>query len=143
MSSFKIVAREDFSEVTYLLELRHPLMARAARPGQFVIAMLHEQGARIPLTIGDFDRGKGTITLVIQAVGKTTRQMQQECRGGTSLYGMVGPMSHAKKVVCVGGRVPGSAGHRPVGIVHHPSRPALEPRKPDLEALLRRAEAFL
>ena len=109
MSNFEIVTREDFSDVTYLLEVRHPLMAKAAKPGQFVIVMLNEQGERIPLTIADFDRNKGTITLVIQAVGKTTKQMQQECRVGTSLYAMVGPMgipspiSHAKKVVCVGG----------------------------------------
>lgn len=109
MSNFEIVAREDFSDVTYLLEVLHPMMARAAKPGQFVIVMLNEQGERIPLTIADFDREKGTITLVIQAVGKTTRQMQQECQVGNSLYGMVGPMgipsplSHAKKVLCVGG----------------------------------------
>lgn len=109
MSNFVIVAREDFSEVTYLLEILHPLMAKAAKPGQFVIVMLNEHGERIPLTIADFDSEKGTITLVIQAVGKTTRQMQQECQVGTSLYGMVGPMgipspiSHAKKVLCVGG----------------------------------------
>jgi sulfide dehydrogenase subunit beta len=109
MSQFEIVAREDFSEVTYLLEVRHPLMAKAAKPGQFVIVMLNEHGERIPLTIADFDRERGTITLVIQAVGKTTKQMQQECRVGTFLYGVVGPMgipspiSHAKKVLCVGG----------------------------------------
>ena len=108
-SNFEIVAREDFSDVTYLLEVRHPLMSKAAKPGQFVIVMLNEHGERIPLTIADFDIKKGTITLVIQAVGKTTRQMQLECQVGTSLYGMVGPMgipspiSHAKKVVCVGG----------------------------------------
>jgi sulfide dehydrogenase subunit beta len=108
-SAFPIVAREDFSDVTYLLEVAHPMMAKAARPGQFVIVMEHEHGERIPLTIADFDRDKGTITLVIQAVGKTTREMQQNCRAGTSLYAMVGPMgipSHigtAKKVVCVGG----------------------------------------
>jgi NAD(P)H-flavin reductase len=109
MSNFEIVTREDFSEVTYLLEVRHPLMARAAKAGQFVIVMLNEHGERIPLTIADYDRDKGTITLVIQAVGKTTRQMQQECQVGTSLYAMVGPMgipspiSHARKVICVGG----------------------------------------
>ena len=108
-SSFEIVAREDFSDVTYLLEVRHPLMAKAARPGQFVIVMSHEHGERIPLTIADFDRDRGTITLVIQAVGKTTREMQRDCTVGARLYGMVGPMgepSHigsAKKVVCVGG----------------------------------------
>ena len=109
MANFEIIRREDFSPVTYLLEVRHLLMAKAARAGQFVIVMQSEQGERIPLTIADYDRINGTITLVIQAVGKTTMQMQQECRVGTSLYGLVGPMgipspiSHAKKVMCVGG----------------------------------------
>ena len=108
-SGFEIVAREDFSDVTYLLEIRHPQLAKAAKPGQFVIVMPHEHGERIPLTIADFDRDKGTITLVIQAVGKTTREMQRDCRVGTRLFALVGPMgipSHidrAKKVLCVGG----------------------------------------
>ena len=109
MADFEIVARVDFSDVTFLLEVRHPQMAKAAKPGQFVIVMEHEHGERIPLTIADFDRDKGTITLVIQAVGKTTKEMQQRCQVGTRLHAMVGPMgipSHigqAKKVVCVGG----------------------------------------
>lgn len=109
MSDFEIVARSDFSDVTFSLEVRHPLMARAAKPGQFVIVMEHEHGERIPLTLADFDRDKGTITLVIQAVGKTTRDMQQSCRVGARLHALVGPMgipSHigaAKKVICVGG----------------------------------------
>ncbi len=108
-SAFPIVTREDYSDVTYMLEISHPMMAKAARPGQFVIVMEHEHGERIPLTIADFDRDRGTITLVIQAVGKTTKEMQANCRVGTSLYAVVGPMgipSHigqAKKVVCVGG----------------------------------------
>jgi NAD(P)H-flavin reductase len=106
---FEVVARQDFSDVTFLLEVRHPLLAKAARPGQFVIVMSHEHGERIPLTIADFDRDKGTITLVIQAVGKTTREMQQDCRVGSRLTALVGPMgipSHigqARKVLCVGG----------------------------------------
>lgn len=109
LSRFEIVARQDFSDVAYLLEVRHPMMARAARAGQFVIVMSHEHGERIPLTIADFDRGRGTITLVIQAVGKTTREMQQTCQVGTALHAMVGPMGipspigRARKVVCVGG----------------------------------------
>jgi len=69
-AGFGILAREDFSEVTYSLTINHPLMAKAARPGQFVIVMSHESGERIPLTIADFDREKGTVTLVVQAVGK-------------------------------------------------------------------------
>ncbi|MBK6750271.1 MAG: sulfide/dihydroorotate dehydrogenase-like FAD/NAD-binding protein [Acidobacteria bacterium] len=109
INRFEIVRREDFSDVTYLLEVYHPMMSKAAEPGQFVIVMSHAAGERIPLTIADFDRDKGTITLVIQAVGKTTLEMQQTCQVGTSLYGMAGPMgipshlSNAKKVVCVGG----------------------------------------
>ncbi|MBT3305205.1 MAG: sulfide/dihydroorotate dehydrogenase-like FAD/NAD-binding protein [Alphaproteobacteria bacterium] len=105
----EIVAREDFSDVTFLLEFRHPMMAKAAKPGQFVIVIAREHGERIPLTIADFDRDKGTLTLVVQAVGKTTKEMQQTCRTGTTLFSVVGPMgepSHigdAKKVVCVGG----------------------------------------
>ena len=109
MADFEIVTRTDFSDVTYLLEVRHPQMAKAARPGQFVIVMEHAQGERIPLTIADFDRERGTITLVVQAVGKTTKAMQQSCQVGTRLHAMVGPMgipshqSSAKKVICVGG----------------------------------------
>jgi len=106
---FPIVAREDFSDATFLLEIHHPTMAKAARPGQFVIVMTHEEGERIPLTIADFDCVRGTVTLVVQAVGKTTKEMQRICRRGTALYAVVGPMgapSHigkARKVVCVGG----------------------------------------
>jgi len=108
-AGYKILAREDLSDVTYSLVIQHPLMARAAQPGQFVIVMSHESGERIPLTIADFDRRKGTITLVVQAVGKSTKEMQQTCRPGTTLYGIVGPMgvpsplTGKKKVVCVGG----------------------------------------
>ena len=108
-SLFQIVSRQDFSDVTYLMEVRHPMLARAARPGQFVIVLCHEQGERIPLTIADFDREKGTVSLVVQAVGKTTKEMQRTCVEGTALFGLVGPMGHPthiggeRKVVCVGG----------------------------------------
>jgi len=127
MSDFEIVRREDFSDATYLLEVRHPLLARAARPGQFVIVMLYEHGERIPLTIADYDRERGTVTLVVQAVGKTTREMQEKCRVGTRLHALVGPMGvptaigHAKKVVCVGGGLgvapifPQARGHKEAG----------------------------
>ncbi len=108
-ADFEILDRQDFSELTYSLVVRHPLMARAAKPGQFVIVMSHPAGERIPLTIADFDRDAGTVTLVVQAVGKTTKEMQQTCTIGSKLYALVGPMGlpsplgHAKKVVCVGG----------------------------------------
>jgi NAD(P)H-flavin reductase len=108
-TGYEIVARQDFSDVTYLLEVRHPMLAKAARAGQFVIVMASEHGERIPLTIADYDRDKGTITLVIQAVGKTTREMQRDLKVGDRLVALVGPMgipSHigkARKVLCVGG----------------------------------------
>jgi NAD(P)H-flavin reductase len=108
-SGYEIVARKDFSDVTYLLEVRHPMLAKAAKAGQFVIVMASEHGERIPLTIADYDRDKGTITLVIQAVGKTTREMQRDLKVGDRLVALVGPMGipshigHAKKVLCVGG----------------------------------------
>ena len=106
---FEIVGREDFSDVTFLLEIFHPRMAKAARPGQFVIVMEHDRGERIPLTLADFDRERGTVTLVVQAVGKTTREMQARCQVGSSVHALVGPMGNpseigeARKVVCVGG----------------------------------------
>lgn len=108
-SGIEVIRREDFSDVTYLLEVDHPMMAKAARPGQFVIVMSHEDGERIPLTIADFDREAGTVTLVIQAVGKTTREMQQDCQPGFRLISVTGPMgepshiSNPGKVVCIGG----------------------------------------
>ena len=83
-AGYEIVDRQDFSDVTFLLEVRHPMLAKAARAGQFVIVMASERGERIPLTIADYDRDAGTITLVIQAVGKTTREMQRDLEVGRS-----------------------------------------------------------
>jgi NAD(P)H-flavin reductase len=106
---FEIVSRQDFSDVTYLLEISHPRMANAAKPGQFVIVMEHDRGERIPLTLADFDPERGTVTLVVQAVGKTTKEMQARCHVGTTLHALVGPMGTpseigtARKVICVGG----------------------------------------
>ena len=108
-SLFEIVRREDFSDVTFQLAVYHPRLANAARPGQFVMVMAREKGERVPLTIADFDADAGTITLVIQAVGKTTREMQAACRPGERLHGLAGPMGipsevgKARKVLCVGG----------------------------------------
>lgn len=106
---YRILAREDYSDVTFMIEVEHPMMARAARPGQFVIVRLNDQGERIPLTLADFDAARGTVTLVVQAVGKTTMQMKAECRPGSVLQSLVGPMGMPSsvgrpgKVVGVGG----------------------------------------
>ncbi len=106
---FPILAREDYSDASFMLEIGDQPLARAARAGQFVIVMLTENGERIPLTLADFDPAQGTFRLVIQAVGKTTRQMQAQCHPGTTLYSVAGPMGepsrigHARKLICVGG----------------------------------------
>ena len=108
-AAYEVVRRLDLSDVSFLVEVRDPDVARAARAGQFVMVMSHAGGERIPLTIADFDRERGTITLVIQAVGKTTREMQRELRVGASLHALAGPMGEpsrtegVRKVVCVGG----------------------------------------
>lgn len=139
---FEIKQRQDVTDVTFVLEVIHPLLARAARPGQFVIVMTHARGERVPLTIADYDRSAGTVTLVIQAVGKTTREMQQHCLPGTSLFALVGPMGLPSvprtrgTVVCVGGglgvapifphlRAYKDAGARVIGIIGFRSRAAL------------------
>ena len=108
-SNFPILERTDFSDSTFMLDILHPAMAKAAQPGQFVIVISGDHGERIPLTIADFDRERGSVTLVVQAVGKSTKEMQARCREGGTIFGMVGPMgipsrvTDARKVICVGG----------------------------------------
>jgi len=67
---YPILKREVFSPQSFLWEVLAPDVARAARPGQFVIVRLHDRGERVPLTIADFDRDRGTITLVVQVVAR-------------------------------------------------------------------------
>jgi len=106
---FNIVGREDFSESTFALVVHDSRLAAAAQPGQFVIVLTREGSERIPLTIADFNRDEGTITLVIQAVGSSTREMQNDMVEGAAFKAVLGPMgipSHigqAQKVICVGG----------------------------------------
>ena len=105
---YKILRKQVFSPVTYLWDIEAPDLAKAARPGHFVIIRHREGGERIPLTIADFDAKKGTITLVVQAVGMTTKDMMN-IPEGDHLMNLVGPLgiaSHVEKlgtVVMVGG----------------------------------------
>jgi homotetrameric NADPH-dependent glutamate synthase len=105
---YKIVRVERFSDVTFLQEIEAPDVAKAAKPGHFVMVRINECGERIPLTVADFDREKGTVTVVVQAVGKTTRQMML-MNEGDYLLDFIGPLgleSHIEKVgkvVVVGG----------------------------------------
>ena len=72
---YQIVKREQYGPVTFLWEVLAPDVARACEPGHFVMVRIDETGERIPLTVADYDRDKGTVTIVVQAVGKTTFQM--------------------------------------------------------------------
>jgi len=105
---YRIVRREQFGPVTFLWDVEAPDVARAARPGHFLMVRIDERGERIPLTVADYDRARGTVTVVIQAVGKTTRQMMA-LPEGASILDFVGPLgvpSHIGtpgKVVLVGG----------------------------------------
>lgn len=107
---FKILEKQVFSPIIKLMVVEAPMVARRCQAGQFVILRIHEEGERIPLTIADFNREKGTITIVFQEVGKTTKQLGT-MEAGDSIKDFVGPLglpSHIERfgtVVCVGGGV--------------------------------------
>src|SRR5660398_202941 len=67
---YTITRRQVFSENSFLWEVQAPDIAAAAQPGHFVMLRLHENGERIPLTVADFDRDRGTVTVVVQALAK-------------------------------------------------------------------------
>jgi homotetrameric NADPH-dependent glutamate synthase len=106
---YPIVRREAFSDTTFLWEVLAPDVARSAQPGHFVMLRLHDGSERIPLTVADYDRDKGTVTLVIQALGKSTLQMRDQYKAGDSFADFVGPLglpqhvSQVGHVVLVGG----------------------------------------
>jgi len=106
---FKIVKREEMSEGTVVLnEIEAPLIARKAKPGQFVIMKANETGERIPLTMADSDPEKGTITVIYMVVGKSTALFKtlQVDDAYQDVIGPLGKPTHLEKVgtiVCVGG----------------------------------------
>jgi NAD(P)H-flavin reductase len=106
---YTIVRREAFSDTTFLWDVEAPDVAASAQPGHFVMLRLREGGERIPLTVADFDRKKGTITMVVQTLGKTTREMMTDYNVGDTFADFVGPLGlpqHIEKkghVVLVGG----------------------------------------
>ncbi len=107
---YEIVYKETLSEHSKLMVVEAPDVARKADPGQFVIVRIDEQGERIPLTIADYDRDAGTVTLVFQEVGKSTMHMGT-LTPGEGFRDLVGPLGHPTEigergtVVCVGGGV--------------------------------------
>jgi NAD(P)H-flavin reductase len=97
----KVVSKEFFSENVVCLEIEAPRIAKSRRAGHFVILRVDENGERIPLTIASSDAVKGTITLVIQRVGVTSRKLAG-LEAGDSILDLVGPLGQATDVKKVG-----------------------------------------
>ena len=108
---FKIVKRQEMAEGTVILnEVEAPLIARKAKPGQFVILKANEGGERIPLTMADTDPDQGTITIIYMVVGKSTALFKTLMVGDVfqDVIGPLGKPTHVEKVgkvVCVGGGI--------------------------------------
>ncbi len=107
---YKILRKKVLNPTVTLMDVEAPLIAKKAEPGQFIILRVDEAGERIPLTIADYDREAGTITIIFQIVGATTEKLNQ-LNEGEYIHDFVGPLgvpSHTeglKKVAVVGGGV--------------------------------------
>lgn len=107
---FKIVKKKVLNPTVTLMEIDAPAIAKKAEPGQFIILRVDDEGERIPLTVADFDRDKGTVTIIFQIVGATTEKLNHK-EEGEYIQDFVGPLgvaSHTdglKKVAVVGGGV--------------------------------------
>lgn len=88
---YKILKAEELAANIYLMEVEASRIAKSCQPGQFVIVRMDEEGERIPLTICDYDREKGTITIVFQTVGAAT-QMMSQLKAGDAFHDFVGPL---------------------------------------------------
>ena len=95
---YKIIKAEELASNIYLMDVEAPRVAKSCQPGQFVIVRMDEDGERIPLTICDYDKDKGTITIVFQVVGAATEMMKQ-LRAGDSFHDFVGPLGCASEFV--------------------------------------------
>ena len=106
----QIIRKEELAPNIKLFEIDQPLIARKVQPGQFVVIRHNEKGERIPLTVADYDRDRGTITIIFQEVGKSTYEMG-ELTVGDTLLDVVGPLGQPSEianygtVVCIGGGV--------------------------------------
>ena len=107
---YKILKKEVLNPTVTRMDIDAPMVARKVQPGQFIILRTDKDGERIPLTIADFDREKGTVTIIFQVVGATTEKLNH-MNEGDSLCDFVGPLGRAthteglKKVAVVGGGV--------------------------------------
>ena len=106
----RILEKTPLNPTVTRMVVEAPLVARKAEPGQFIILRTHEDGERIPLTVADFDREKGTVTIIFQIVGATTEKLNH-LNAGDMIHDFVGPLGRAteteglKKVAVVGSGV--------------------------------------
>ena len=108
--TYKIITKKELAPKEKLFEIEAPDIAAKALPGQFVILVIGEKGERIPLTVCDYDRAKGTVSFAFHEVGKTTTELGTLCEGDCleNLTGPLGNPSEIKnygKVLCVGGSI--------------------------------------
>lgn len=106
--AYKVVKKRVLNPQIFLMEVEAPLIAKKAEPGQFIILRIDEYGERVPFTVSDFDREKGTVTIIVQIVGKTTRDLANIEEGESLLdfagpLGMPTPLDGIKKVAVIGG----------------------------------------
>ena len=104
---YRIVKKEALKPTVTLYEIEAPMVAKKAEPGQFIILRVDENGERIPITIHDFDREKGTVTIIVQTIGATTEKLRHKAEG-EYIQDFVGPLgrpteTEGKKKVCVVG----------------------------------------
>jgi ferredoxin--NADP+ reductase len=120
---FEIVEARYLAPDVKRFRIRAPLIAKYRKPGQFVIVRVHEAGERIPLTIASSDAADGTITLIVQGIGKTTKHLNT-LEAGAAVHDVVGPLGRpgdirkVGTVVVIGGGV-GAAIAYPTAVAHH------------------------
>ena len=107
---YRIAKKQCLNPTVTLMEIEAPAIAKTAEPGQFIILRVDEEGERIPLTIADFDREAGTVTIIFQIVGATTQKLNNKEEGEfiCDFAGPLGVATHTeglKKVAVVGGGV--------------------------------------
>ena len=115
---YRIVKKEALKPTVTLYEIEAPMVAKKAESGQFIILRVDENGERIPITIHDFDREKGTVTIIVQTIGATTEKLRHKAEG-EYIQDFVGPLgrpteTEGKKKVCVVGGGVGCAIAYPV-----------------------------
>jgi len=98
---FKIIEKENLNQDVVRIKVEAPLISQKARAGQFVVVITDEKGERLPLTLADWDKDKGTITLIFQKTGFSTNKLSR-LNTGANLAHILGPLGHATEVKQIG-----------------------------------------